>query len=102
MQWAWLIPVFSFAAAPIIVLIGDRLPGKGAVLSIAAIGAGFAFFWIALFGWMGASDIHRALHGHRHRHRGAHLQLRSHLVQRRASRPSRQRRRSLGASSLTR
>ena len=56
MQWAWLIPVFSFAAAPIIVLIGDRLPGKGAVLSIAAIGAGFAFFWIALFGWMGASD----------------------------------------------
>ncbi len=56
MQWAWLIPVFSFAAAPIIVLIGDRLPGKGAVLSIAAIAAGFVFFWIALFGWMGASD----------------------------------------------
>ena len=56
MQWAWLIPVFSFAAAPIIVLIGDRLPGKGAVLSIAAIGAGFVFFWIALFGWMGATD----------------------------------------------
>ena len=56
MQWAWLIPVFSFAAAPIIVLIGDRLPGKGAVLSIAAIAGGFVFFWIALFGWMGASD----------------------------------------------
>ena len=56
MQWAWLIPVFSFAAAPVIVLIGDRLPGKGAVLSIAAIAAGFAFFWIALFGWMGASE----------------------------------------------
>ena len=56
MQWAWLIPVFSFAAAPIIVLIGDRLPGKGAVLSIAAIAAGFVFFWIALFGWMGASE----------------------------------------------
>ena len=56
MQWAWLIPVFSFAAAPIIVLIGDRLPGKGAVLSIAAIAAGFVFFWIALFGWMGATE----------------------------------------------
>ena len=55
MQWAWLIPVFSFAAAPIIVLIGDRLPGKGAVLSIAAIAAGFVFFWIALFGWMDAT-----------------------------------------------
>ena len=56
MQWAWLIPVFSFAAAPIIVIIGDRLPGKGAVLSIAAIAAGFVFFWIALFGWLGATD----------------------------------------------
>ncbi len=55
MQWAWLIPVFSFAAAPIIVLIGDRLPGKGALLSIGAIAAGFVFFWIALFGWMDAS-----------------------------------------------
>ena len=55
MQWAWLIPVLSFAAAPIIVLIGDRLPGKGALLSIAAIAAGFVFFWIALFGWMDAT-----------------------------------------------
>ena len=61
MQWAWLIPVFSFAAAPIIVLIGNRLPGParkthlGAALSIAAIAAGFVFFWIALFGWLDAS-----------------------------------------------
>ena len=55
MQWAWLIPVFSFAAAPIIVLIGNRLPGKGALLSIPAIAAGFIFFWIALFGWLDAS-----------------------------------------------
>ena len=55
MQWAWLIPVFSFAAAPIIVIIGARLPGKGALISIPAIGAGFVFFWIALFGWLGAS-----------------------------------------------
>ena len=56
MQWAWLIPVLSFAAAPIIVVIGNRLPGKGALLSIPAIGAGFVFFWIALFGWIGASE----------------------------------------------
>ena len=55
MQWAWLIPVFSFAAAPIIVLIGNRLPGKGALISIPAIAGGFVFFWIALFGWMDAS-----------------------------------------------
>ncbi len=56
MQWAWLIPVFSFAAAPIIVVIGNRLPGKGALLSIPAIGAGFIFFWITLFGWLAATD----------------------------------------------
>ncbi len=55
MQWAWLIPVFSFAVAPIIVVLGNRLPGKGALLSIPAIAAGFVFFWIALFGWLDAS-----------------------------------------------
>ena len=55
MQWAWLIPVFSFAVAPIIVVVGNRLPGKGALLSIPAIAAGFVFFWIALFGWLDAS-----------------------------------------------
>lgn len=55
MQWAWLIPVFSFAAAPAILLLGKRLPGNGAALSIPAIAAGFVFFWIALFGWLDAS-----------------------------------------------
>ena len=55
MQWAWLIPVFSFAVAPIIVIIGNRLPGKGALLSIPAIAAGFVLFWIAFFGWLDAS-----------------------------------------------
>ena len=55
MQLAWLIPVFSFAVAPIIVVLGNRLPGKGALLSIPAIAAGFVFFWIALFGWLDAS-----------------------------------------------
>ena len=55
MQWAWLIPVISFAAAPLVLLLGRWLPGKGAVLSIAAIAAGFAIFWFVLFGWMDAS-----------------------------------------------
>ena len=48
MEWAWLIPIFSFAAAPIIVVFGRFLPTKGALLSILAIGAGFAVFWFVL------------------------------------------------------
>ena len=54
MEWAWLIPIFSFAAAPIIVVFGRFLPTKGALLSILAIGAGFAVFWFVLDSWMGA------------------------------------------------
>ena len=54
MQWAWLIPVFSFAAAPLIVLFGRFIPGKGALLSILAIGGGFVVFWFVLGGWLGA------------------------------------------------
>ncbi len=54
MEWAWLIPVFSFAAAPVIVLFGRFLPTKGALLSILAIGGGFAVFWFVLDSWMGA------------------------------------------------
>ena len=54
MEWAWLIPVFSFAAAPLIVLFGRFIPGKGALLSILAIGGGFVVFWFVLGGWLGA------------------------------------------------
>ena len=54
MEWAWLIPIFSFAAAPILVVFGRFLPTKGALLSILAIGAGFAVFWFVLDSWMGA------------------------------------------------
>ena len=54
MPWAWLIPVFSFAAAPLIVLFGRFIPGKGALLSILAIGGGFVVFWFVLGGWLGA------------------------------------------------
>ena len=60
MEWGWLIPIFSFAAAPLIVLLGRWLPGKGAVLAIGAIAAGFVVFWFVLFGWMDASPASEA------------------------------------------
>jgi len=55
MEWAWLIPVVSFAAAPLIVVLGRVLPGKGSFLAILAIAAGFALFWWVLAGFLGAS-----------------------------------------------
>jgi len=57
MEWAWLIPVFSFIAAPLIVLFGKYLPSKGAFLSILAIVGGFAGFWVVLFSWLGADPL---------------------------------------------
>ena len=54
MEWAWLIPVFSFASALLIVVFGRSLPSKGAFLSILAIALGFAGFWVVLISWMGA------------------------------------------------
>ena len=54
MQWAWLIPVFCFAAAPVIVIFGKYLPQKGSLLSILAIGGGFVVFWFVLSSWLGA------------------------------------------------
>ena len=55
MEWAWLIPVFSFAAVPLIILFGKYLPGKGSPLAILAITGGFILFWVALFSFLGAS-----------------------------------------------
>ncbi|PKB80770.1 MAG: NADH-quinone oxidoreductase subunit L [SAR202 cluster bacterium Io17-Chloro-G9] len=54
MEWTWLIPVFSFAAAPLIVIFGRFLPGKGSLLAILAIAAGFVFFWLVLGSFLGA------------------------------------------------
>ena len=54
MEWAWLIPVFCFVAAPIIVISGRFLPGKGSSLSILAIGAGFVVFWVVLANFLDA------------------------------------------------
>ena len=55
MGWAWLIPVLSFIAAPVIVIAGPKLPGKGSFLAILAIAAGFLIFWLVLIGFLGAA-----------------------------------------------
>ncbi len=55
MEWAWLIPTLSFIAAPLIVVFGQYLPGKGSPLAILAIAAGFALFWLVLAGFLNAS-----------------------------------------------
>ena len=54
MEWAWLIPLFCFVAAPLIVVMGPRLPGKGSFLAILAIGGGFVVFWVVLAGFLDA------------------------------------------------
>ena len=65
MEWAWLIPVLSFAAAPLIVIFGRYLPGKGSILAILAISAGLGLFWIVLTGFLeanaGATECSRAI-----------------------------------------
>ena len=48
MEWAWLIPVYGFAAFGVIALAGRYLPGKGVWLSVLAILAGFITFWPVL------------------------------------------------------
>jgi NADH-quinone oxidoreductase subunit L len=55
MEWAWLIPVFSFGAVPLIIIFGKYLPGKGSPLAILAIAGGFALFWFVLVGFLEAS-----------------------------------------------
>jgi len=62
MQWAWLIPVFSFVAALLIVLIGKRLPGKGAPVAIVAIACGFAVFWVVFSGFLSATPTTDGCH----------------------------------------
>ena len=56
MEWAWLIPVMSFVAAPLIVIAGPKLPGKGSFVAILAIAAGFVLFWVVLSEFLGASS----------------------------------------------
>ena len=53
-----MIPVLSFAAAPLVFLLGHRWGNRGFVVAapaIAAIAAGFVLFWVVLAGYMDAS-----------------------------------------------
>ena len=55
MPLAFLIPVFSFVACPLIILFQRWLPLRGAPLAILAIGGGFVVWIIATLGFLGAS-----------------------------------------------
>ena len=37
MELAWLIPLFSLAVVPLIIIFGKYLPGKGSFLAILAM-----------------------------------------------------------------
>ena len=55
MEFAWLIPVISFAAAPLAWLAGQRVRGRpflAGAPAIIAITVGFVLFWVALFGFL--------------------------------------------------
>ena len=60
MSLAFLIPVFSFAACPLIILFQRWLPMRGAPLAILAIGGGFVVWVFVLFGFLGASEADAA------------------------------------------
>ena len=58
MALAWLIPVLSFAAAPLVMVSANFARGRGFLIglpAIAAIGAGFVLFWVVLFGFLNAA-----------------------------------------------
>lgn len=55
MPLAFLIPVFSFVACPLIILFQRWIPGRGAPLAILAIGGGFVVWVITTLGFLGAS-----------------------------------------------
>ena len=60
MPLAFLIPVFSFVACPLIILFQRWLPGRGAPLAILAIGGGFVVWVFATVGFLGASPDNSA------------------------------------------
>ncbi len=53
-DWAWLIPALSAAAFFVVLPFRRRLPIQGAPISIGAILAGFALFWIVLVDMLAA------------------------------------------------
>ena len=54
MEWAWLIPVYCFAAFGVLAVAGRYLPGRGVWLSLCAIGGAFATFWPVLLDLLNA------------------------------------------------
>lgn len=56
MPLAFLIPIFSFAACPLIILFQRWLPLRGASLALLAIGGGFIVWILATAGFLGASE----------------------------------------------
>ncbi len=54
MHLAWLIPALSAAAFVIVALAGRWLPGRGAVVSILAMAAGFSLWLVALTDMLGS------------------------------------------------
>ena len=56
MPLAFLIPVFSFAACPLIILFQRWLPLRGAPLAILAIGGGFVVWALTTVSFLGASS----------------------------------------------
>ena len=58
MPLAFLIPVFSFVACPLIILFQRWLPARGAPLAILAIVGGFVMWAVMTVGFLGASESH--------------------------------------------
>ena len=57
-----MIPLFSLAAVPLILLFGKYLPGKGSFLAILAIAAGFGLFCWVFLGWLAAEPATKDCH----------------------------------------
>ena len=57
-----MIPLFSAAAVPLIILFGKYLPGKGSFLAILAIAAGFGLFCWVFLGWLAADPTTEDCH----------------------------------------
>ncbi len=47
-EWAWLAPIVCLGAFAVLSLFNRYLPGRGSLLSVAAIGFGFVLFWFVL------------------------------------------------------
>ena len=60
MTLAFLIPVLSFAACPLIIVFQRWVPGRGAPVAILAIGGGFVLWVLMTLGFLGASEAHPA------------------------------------------